>query len=99
MLTLSTTDRLSPGTCPRTPGGFVISEHADTLVPWKMTAMAERTIIQWDKDDPTPSACSRWIFLALGMLSAIAVVSTAASPRNQDLALATIPKDDPPPTR
>ncbi|KPW21894.1 Error-prone DNA polymerase, partial [Pseudomonas syringae pv. aceris] len=34
------------------PGGFVISEHPlETLVPVENAAMADRTIIQWDKDD------------------------------------------------
>ena len=34
------------------PGGFVISEHPlSTLVPVENAAMADRTVIQWDKDD------------------------------------------------
>ena len=34
------------------PGGFVISEQPlDTLVPVENASMAERTVIQWDKDD------------------------------------------------
>jgi len=41
-------------------GGFVISEQPlHQLVPVENAAMAERTIIQWDKDDLDTWACSR----------------------------------------
>ncbi len=38
------------------PGGFV--HPLDTLVPVENAAMAERTIIQWDKETSSPWACS-----------------------------------------
>ncbi|KAA8709500.1 error-prone DNA polymerase [Pseudomonas cannabina] len=54
------------------PGGFVISEHPlDTLVPVENAAMAERTIIQWDKDDLDLVGLLKVDILALGMLSAL----------------------------
>ncbi|WP_200868009.1 error-prone DNA polymerase [Pseudomonas syringae] len=54
------------------PGGFVISEHPlDTLVPVENAAMADRTIIQWDKDDLDLVGLLKVDILALGMLSAL----------------------------
>jgi error-prone DNA polymerase len=54
------------------PGGFVISEQPlDSLVPVENAAMAERTIIQWDKDDLDAVGLLKVDILALGMLSAI----------------------------
>src|SRR5690606_37561554 len=50
-------------------GGFVISEHPlHTLVPVENAAMAERTIIQWDKDDLEEMKLLKVDCLALGML-------------------------------
>ncbi|WP_277961711.1 error-prone DNA polymerase [Pseudomonas sp. RIT-To-2] len=54
------------------PGGFVISEYPlDTLVPVENAAMADRTIIQWDKDDLDAVGLLKVDVLALGMLSAL----------------------------
>lgn len=54
------------------PGGFVISEQPlDSLVPVENAAMADRTIIQWDKDDLDAVGLLKVDILALGMLSAI----------------------------
>lgn len=53
-------------------GGFVISQHSlSTLVPVENAAMADRTIIQWDKDDLETLGLLKVDCLALGMLSAI----------------------------
>jgi error-prone DNA polymerase len=53
-------------------GGFVISEHAlANLVPVENAAMADRTIIQWDKDDLETLGLLKIDCLALGMLTAI----------------------------
>ncbi|MGY2378445.1 error-prone DNA polymerase [Pseudomonas sp. SDO524_S393] len=78
------------------PGGFVISEHPlDTLVPVENAAMAERTIIQWDKDDLDAVGLLKVDILALGMLSAIRrCFDLLRRHRGRDMALATIPKDD-----
>ncbi|MDI9246880.1 error-prone DNA polymerase [Marinobacter sp. CHS3-4] len=53
-------------------GGFVISAGplAD-LVPVENAAMADRTVIQWDKDDLESLGLMKVDVLALGMLSAI----------------------------
>ena len=79
------------------PGGFVISEYPlDTLVPVENAAMAERTIIQWDKDDLDAVGLLKVDILALGMLSAIRrCFDLLRRHRHLDLALASIPKEDP----
>ena len=79
------------------PGGFVISEQPlDTLVPVENAAMAERTIIQWDKDDLDAVGLLKVDILALGMLSAIRrCFDLLRQHRGRNLTLASIPKDDP----
>ena len=53
-------------------GGFVITnERLDTLVPIGNAAMADRTFIEWDKDDLDALGMLKIDVLALGMLSAI----------------------------
>ncbi|MGJ7518431.1 error-prone DNA polymerase [Pseudomonas baetica] len=78
------------------PGGFVISEQPlDTLVPVENAAMAERTIIQWDKDDLDAVGLLKVDILALGMLSAIRrCFDLLRRHRGRDLSLATIPSED-----
>ncbi len=78
------------------PGGFVISEQPlDSLVPVENAAMAERTIIQWDKDDLDAVGLLKVDILALGMLSAIRrCFDLLRRHRHLDLSLATIPAED-----
>ena len=53
-------------------GGFVISRgRLDRLVPIENAAMADRSIIEWDKDDIDALGLMKVDVLALGMLSAI----------------------------
>jgi error-prone DNA polymerase len=53
-------------------GGFVMSRGPlARLVPVENTAMAERTVIQWDKDDLDAVGLMKVDVLALGMLSAL----------------------------
>ena len=53
-------------------GGFVIARGLlKELVPIENTAMAHRTVIQWDKDDLDALGLLKVDILALGMLSAI----------------------------
>ncbi|MCU0988102.1 MAG: error-prone DNA polymerase [Xanthomonadales bacterium] len=53
-------------------GGFVISETPlATLVPVENAAMADRTVIQWDKEDLETLGMLKVDCLALGMLTAI----------------------------
>ncbi|WP_370295378.1 error-prone DNA polymerase [Pseudomonas benzenivorans] len=79
------------------PGGFVISEQPlHTLVPVENAAMAERTIIQWDKDDLDMLGLLKVDILALGMLSALRrTFDLLRRYRGRDLSLASIPAEDP----
>ncbi|WP_025995820.1 error-prone DNA polymerase [Pseudomonas viridiflava] len=80
------------------PGGFVISEHPlDTLVPVENAAMAERTIIQWDKDDLDLVGLLKVDILALGMLSALRrAFDLVHLHRGKQWTLAAIEADDRP---
>ncbi|WP_247749544.1 error-prone DNA polymerase [Pseudoalteromonas viridis] len=80
-------------------GGFVISAGPlHDLVPVENAAMAERTVIQWDKDDLESLRLLKVDVLALGMLSAIrktfALIARHTS-RQLDLAELTRMGDDP----
>ncbi|MFF7061517.1 error-prone DNA polymerase [Pseudomonas sp. NPDC008258] len=79
------------------PGGFVISQQPlDQLVPVENAAMAERTVIQWDKDDLDMVGLLKVDVLALGMLSALRrCFDLLQRYRGQALTLATIPGEDP----
>lgn len=53
-------------------GGFVLTEGAvSDLVPIENATMADRTVIQWDKDDLEALKLMKVDILALGMLSAV----------------------------
>ncbi|MCO7610782.1 error-prone DNA polymerase [Pseudomonas chlororaphis] len=79
------------------PGGFVISEQPlDHLVPVENATMAERTVIQWDKDDLDMVGLLKVDILALGMLSAIRrCFDLIHGYRGQRYSLASIPPEDP----
>ena len=81
-------------------GGFVISrEPLAQLVPVENAAMAERTVIQWDKDDLAALGLMKVDVLGLGMLTAIRKALTAVNgyraDRGSRLAVASIPPEDP----
>ncbi|KPY17513.1 Error-prone DNA polymerase [Pseudomonas savastanoi pv. glycinea] len=78
------------------PGGFVISEHPlETLVPVENAAMADRTIIQWDKDDLDLVGLLKVDILALGMLSALRrTFDLVHLHRGKRWTLADLPGDD-----
>ncbi|WP_417791033.1 error-prone DNA polymerase [Stutzerimonas xanthomarina] len=80
------------------PGGFVISEYPlDTLVPVENASMADRTVIQWDKDDLDVVGLLKVDILALGMLSALRrCFDLIACYRGTQWTLATLPKEDRP---
>jgi error-prone DNA polymerase len=55
------------------PGGFVITrDRLDDIVPVMNAAMADRTMIEWDKDDIETLGLMKVDVLGLGMLSVIA---------------------------
>ncbi|MGF1744752.1 error-prone DNA polymerase [Vibrio minamisatsumaniensis] len=80
-------------------GGFVISSGPlYELVPVENTAMHDRTIIQWDKDDLETLGLLKVDVLALGMLSAIRKCFTLIKRihgRSLTIAEITRLKDDP----
>ncbi|MDG2071748.1 MAG: PHP domain-containing protein, partial [Pseudomonadales bacterium] len=78
-------------------GGFVISSGPlSQLVPVENAAMADRTIIQWDKDDLESLGLLKVDVLALGMLTAIRKsLDLINIYRKTTLTLADIPPEDP----
>ncbi len=78
-------------------GGFVISSGPmSQLVPIENAAMADRTVIQWDKDDLEALGLLKVDVLALGMLSAIRkCLAMLRQSRGFPASLADIPKEDP----
>jgi error-prone DNA polymerase len=73
------------------PGGFVIdNRRLSRLVPVENATMAERTVIQWDKDDLDALGLLKVDVLGLGMLSCIRRALDLVGKRMQD-----IPAEDP----
>src|SRR6185437_26716 len=77
-------------------GGFVITRGPlAELVPIENAAMAERTFIEWDKDDIDTLGILKVDVLALGMLTCIRkAFDLIARHYGRRLTLATIPPDD-----
>jgi error-prone DNA polymerase len=78
-------------------GGFVISRtRLDRLVPIENARMAERSVIQWDKDDIDALGLLKVDVLALGMLTAIRrALDLVARRHGKPFAMQDIPADDP----
>ncbi|MEF7616959.1 error-prone DNA polymerase [Aquincola sp. MAHUQ-54] len=78
------------------PGGFVLTQGPVTrLVPVENAAMAERTVIQWDKDDIDALGLLKVDVLALGMLTAIRKALTFIEQRKgHSFELQDIPDED-----
>jgi error-prone DNA polymerase len=84
-------------------GGFVISRGPlSELVPVENAAMADRTVIQWDKDDLDALGLMKVDVLALGMLSAIRRALDLVNgwhgrdgAGRRPIAMADIPPEDP----
>ncbi|NPT44871.1 DNA polymerase III subunit alpha [Paraburkholderia sp. 1N] len=77
-------------------GGFVISRgKLSRLVPIENAAMADRSIIQWDKDDIEALGLLKIDVLALGMLSAIRrALDIISEKRGEPFELQDIPAED-----
>ena len=78
-------------------GGFVIGRRSlEELVPIGNAAMADRTMIEWDKDDLDALGLLKIDVLALGMLTCIRKAFDLLQPfYGQHRTLANIPSDDP----
>ena len=77
-------------------GGFVLTrERLDATVPIGNAAMAERTFIEWDKDDIDTLGLMKVDVLALGMLSCLKRgLDLMRTHYGKDYALATLPSED-----
>lgn len=77
-------------------GGFVISQGPlSELVPVENASMADRTVIQWEKDDLEALGLLKVDVLALGMLTAIRKALDLVSDFiAEPIAMADIPQDD-----
>ena len=77
-------------------GGFVIArDRLDSLCIIRPAAMAERTIIEWDKDDLEALGLLKVDVLALGMLSCIRrAFDLMAYHYQRPLTLASVPPED-----
>ncbi len=78
-------------------GGFVISQGPLThLVPVENAAMADRTVIQWEKDDLESLGLLKIDVLALGMLTAIQkCLNLVSAYSHRPLVMQNIPPEDP----
>ncbi len=79
------------------PGGFVLTrDRLDELVPIEPAAMADRQVVEWDKDDIDALKMMKVDVLALGMLSCMRrAFDLLAQHKGIDLDLASIPAEDP----
>ena len=77
-------------------GGFVITrERLDEVVPIANAAMAERTTVEWDKDDLDALGILKIDVLALGMLSCLRKgFDLLRAHYGLDLTLATLPSEE-----
>ncbi|SHO67261.1 error-prone DNA polymerase [Pseudoxanthobacter soli DSM 19599] len=98
-LTLELAGRLTgaPRHLSQHPGGFVLThDRLDELVPIEPAAMADRQVIEWDKDDIDVLRFMKVDVLALGMLSCMkGAFELLKKHKGLDLDLAAIPDDDP----
>jgi error-prone DNA polymerase len=77
-------------------GGMVMTHsRLDTIVPIENAAMADRTVIQWDKDDLDALGILKVDLLSLGMLSCIRKgFDLMRQHYGRTMNLATVPPDD-----
>ncbi|MBB3429048.1 error-prone DNA polymerase [Rhizobium sp. BK312] len=80
------------------PGGFVLThDRLDDLVPIEPATMADRQVIEWDKDDVEALKFMKVDVLALGMLTCMSkAFALIQDHKHRDLDLAAIPQEDPP---
>ena len=78
-------------------GGFVLTRGPlIEVVPVGNAAMADRTFIEWDKDDIAALGLLKVDVLALGMLTCIRkAFDLIAQHEGRELSLATVPREDP----
>ena len=79
------------------PGGMVITAaQTSEVVPVENATMAQRTVVQWDKDDLGAMSLIKIDLLGLGMLTALSGARRLLSRfQGEELDLATLPAEDP----
>ncbi|MCR9247204.1 MAG: error-prone DNA polymerase [bacterium] len=79
------------------PGGFLLGhEPVDSIVPIENGTMADRTVIQWDKDDIENLGLFKVDCLGLGALSLVdRAFALLRRHRGVEMSLATVPEEDP----
>ncbi|HYJ29590.1 MAG TPA: error-prone DNA polymerase [Allosphingosinicella sp.] len=79
------------------PGGFVLTQdRLDDLVPIEPAAMADRRVIEWDKDDIDALGFMKVDVLGLGMLGCMRrAFELLAEHKGIAIGLADLQKDDP----
>lgn len=79
------------------PGGFVLThDRLDDLVPIEPASMADRQIIEWDKDDVEALKFMKVDVLALGMLTCMSkAFDLIRAHKDDDLDMAKITQEDP----
>ncbi len=79
------------------PGGFVIARgKLSRLVPIENAAMAERSVVQWDKNDLDSLGLLKVDILGLGMLSVIRrALAFVSEQRGEPFEMQDIPAEDP----
>ena len=77
------------------PGGMVICDRPIAEVcPVEWASMADRSVLQWDKDDCAAAGLVKFDLLGLGMLSALHyAVDLVASAHGEHIDLAALPQD------
>jgi error-prone DNA polymerase len=79
------------------PGGFVLTQdRLDALVPIEPAAMADRQVIEWDKDDIDALRFMKVDVLGLGMLGCMRrAFDLLAAHRGARMTLSDVPAEDP----
>ncbi|QDA35927.1 DNA polymerase III subunit alpha (plasmid) [Paracoccus liaowanqingii] len=97
LLDLAAQLRGAPRHLSQHPGGFVLThDRLDDLVPIEPAAMADRQIIEWDKDDIDALKFMKVDVLALGMLTCMRRgLDLIAAHKGIRYDLASIPAEDP----
>ncbi|HIY24222.1 MAG TPA: PHP domain-containing protein, partial [Candidatus Brachybacterium merdigallinarum] len=78
-------------------GGMVLADRPVIEVcPVQWAAMADRTVLQWDKDDCADAGLVKFDLLGLGMLTALDhALALVAEHHDQHFELRTLPQEDP----
>ncbi|AKU93268.1 DNA polymerase III subunit alpha [Vulgatibacter incomptus] len=77
-------------------GGMIIAKgRLDEIVPLEPAAMADRTVLQWDKDDVEAMKLIKIDLLGLGMMAALEDAVAILESRGTPCDLSQLPADDP----